>query len=234
MVLVGVGIASTSLVFQTNCNLSQLPNHGGGLHKLSTGLCGDHFQCFLSLGLVHKQIFLPFRTRFGVVAKQDMIQAKPQQLLRCKQWHAGLFRRSITFSLIAFYACSDKVGRGAFAALCTRQNVIEREVLRMFVVTAILAPVTVSNIDAGTLHRSFAAITTHMHVMSQADYRRHGKGRRRGMKNIVAIVFLDKNGAAKPQANRLGNSYGAERLVRKVQKQNSPCKQTDIPPSVYV
>jgi hypothetical protein len=133
-------------------------------------LYGDHFHCFLSRGLVHEKIFLPFRTRFGVVAKQNMIESKPQQLLRSKQRHAGLFRSAVTFSLIAFYASSDKVCRGAFAALCTRQNVIEREVLRMTVVAAILAAVTIANVDAGSLHRGFAAITTHMYVMSQANY----------------------------------------------------------------
>jgi hypothetical protein len=38
------------------------------------------------------------------------------------------------------------------------------------------------------------------------------------MKDIVAVVFLDKDRAAKPQTDRAGDTDGAERLVRKIQK----------------
>jgi hypothetical protein len=38
------------------------------------------------------------------------------------------------------------------------------------------------------------------------------------MKDIVAVVLLDKDGAAKPKANGTGNADRSERFVRKVQQ----------------
>lgn len=87
--------------------------------------------------IVHKQIFLPFRTRLGIVAKQHVIQAQSKQLLRCEQRHTSLFRRAVSFPLVALYARRYKIGRCAFTALCTWQNVIERQVFRVLVLGSI-------------------------------------------------------------------------------------------------
>jgi hypothetical protein len=38
------------------------------------------------------------------------------------------------------------------------------------------------------------------------------------MKDIVAVVFLNKHGAAKPQAHGPGNADGTKRLVREIQQ----------------
>ena len=170
------------------------------------------------LVVVHEQVLLPFRTRFGIVAKQHVIEAETQQLLRSQQRHTCLFRRSVPFPLVAFHAGGDQVRRGAFAALCTRQNVIERQVLCVFMVAAILAAVTVANVNPGTLHRRFAAVAANVHVMPQTDHRREPESRRRRMEDIVAVVLFDEYRAAKPQTHRSGDTDRTQRLIRKIQK----------------
>jgi hypothetical protein len=37
------------------------------------------------------------------------------------------------------------------------------------------------------------------------------------MKHVIAVVFFDKDGAAKPQTHGACNADGAKRFVRKVQ-----------------
>lgn len=168
--------------------------------------------------IVHKQIFLPFRTRLGVVAEQHVIKAQTQKFLRREQRHSGLFRRTVTFSLIAFYASSYKVSRSAFTALCTRQDVIQRQILGMLMVTAILAAVAVADVNSRPLHCRLSSVSTNIDVMTQADHGRDLEDRRRGTEYVFAVVLFYKDRAAKPQANRPSDTDGAQRLIRKVQK----------------
>lgn len=85
-------------------------------------LGGDGHLFFLDI--VHKQVFSPLRAIFCVVTEQNVVKAQPQEFLRRQQRHAGLLRRSVTFALVAFYACGDEVLRRRFAALGTRENVV--------------------------------------------------------------------------------------------------------------
>jgi len=57
-----------------------------------------------------------------------------------------------------------------------------------------------------------------MNVMPKANYGWDGKDGRRRVEYIVTVVFFDKDRAAKPQADRPGNTDCAQRLIRKVQK----------------
>jgi hypothetical protein len=54
--------------------------------------------------------------------------------------------------------------------------------------------------------------------MTQPDNGGHRKNGRRRMKNIIAVVFLDKNRAAKPQTDSTSYADRSQRLVRKIQK----------------
>ena len=193
----------------------------------------DKLFLFFLVRVVHEQVLLPLRTRFSVVTKQYVIESQPKQLLRRQQRHSGLFRRAVTLSLIAFYAGSDKVCRGAFAALGTRQDVIKRQILSVPMLAAILAPIAVADVNPCPLHCRLASVSTNVDVVSQADHGRDLKNCRRGTEYVIAVVLFDKDRAAKPQANRSGNTDGAQRLIRKVQKQNSSCKQTPIPPIFF-
>ena len=132
---------------------------------------------------------------------------------------SGLFRGTVTFSLIAFYACSDKVRRGAFAALSARQYVIERQVFCVFVFTAVLTTVSIANVNPGTFHCGLAAISANVDVVAQPNHRRHGKRRRGRMKDIVAIVFLDKDRTAKHR-----QTERAHQRCRAARKKNSKAK----------
>lgn len=95
---------------------------------------------------------------------------------------------------------------------------VERQILGVLALTAVLAAIAVANIDACTFHRSFTIIPPDVDVMPQAHDRRHGKGRRRGMQDIVTVILFDKNGAAKPKTNGPSHSDSAERFIRKVQQ----------------
>ena len=93
---------------------------------------------------------------------------------------------------------------------------IKSQVFGVSVFAAILASVAVTYINAGAFHCRLAAVSADVDVMTQPDNgwnAEHGRGR---MKDIVAVIFLDKNGAAKPQTNRPGNPHGPKRFVRKV------------------
>ena len=150
------------------------------------------------------------------MTKQHVIEAETQQLLRCQQRHTCLLGRAVALTLVTFDAGRDQIVRRAFAALCPRENVIERQILGVLMLAAILAAIAVANIDPGPFHRRFAVIAPNVHIMTQADNRRHRKSGRRRMENIIAVVFLDKDRAAKPQADRASHTDRAERLVRKV------------------
>ena len=138
------------------------------------------------------------------MAKQYVIEPETKQLLRGQQRHACLFRRTVPLTLVALDAGRDQILRRAFAALRSRQDVIERQVLGMLMLSAILATITVANIDSGPLHGRFAVLAANMNIMPQPHNGRHRKNRRGRMKDIVAVVFLNENGAAKPQAHGTG------------------------------
>lgn len=150
------------------------------------------------------------------MAQQHMIEPETQQFLRGKQGHACLFRCPVAFSLITFYASGDKVRRSTFASLSPRQNVVERQVLCMLVFAAILTAVSITNVNACTFHRRFTAVPADVDVVTQPNYGRHLEYRRRGTQHMLAIVFFDEHGAAKPQAYCPGNANRAKRLIRKV------------------
>lgn len=163
--------------------------------------------------VVHKQVFAPFRLIFGVVTQQHVIEAEPKQFLRRKQRHSRLLWRAIAFALIALDARGHKILRCVLAALRSRKDVIERQVFGVLVLAAILTSIAVANVNSRTLHRRLAIVATQMHVMPQPNDRRHRKSRRGGMQNIIAVVLLDKDRPAKPQANRARHANRAERLV---------------------
>ena len=171
--------------------------------------------------VVHKEVLAPLGPRFGVMAKQYVIKAEPQKLLRGKQRHACLFGSSVSFSLVALYTGGDEICGSAFAALCTRENVVERKVLCVPVIAAVLTAITVADIHPCTLHCGLPPVSADINIMTQPDNRRNTENGRRRAENVVAIVLFDKDGAAEPQANRTGDANGAERFVRKVQKQYS-------------
>ena len=172
----------------------------------------------LRLKVVHEQILSPFRTVLGVVTEQHVVEPQPQQLLRRQQRHSRLFRRAVAFALVALDTGRNEIVRRALAALSSRQNVVERQVLGMLMLAAVLAAIAVANVDAGTLHRGLAIVAADMNIMPKPHNRRHRKDRRGRMKDIVAVVFLDKNGTAKPQANGPGDADRPERLVREIQQ----------------
>lgn len=147
-----------------------------------------------------------------------MIEAESKQLLRSQERHARLLWRSVAFALIALYTRGHQVLRCVLAALCTREDVIKRQVFCVLVLGAILAAIAVANVDSRPLHGRLAAVATQMHVMSQPNNRRHGKNCRGRTQNVIAIILLDKDRSAKPQANRARDADRAERLVRKIQK----------------
>ena len=147
-----------------------------------------------------------------------MIEPETQKLLRGQQWHACLLGSAVTFSLVALHAGRDEIRRGAFTTLCSRQDVIERQVLRVAMITAVLAAIAVANVDTRTLHRRLTAIAPHMNIVSQPNDGRNRKRCRRRMENIVAVVLFDKHRAAKPKAHRTSDADSTERLVRKVQQ----------------
>ncbi len=99
-----------------------------------------------------------------------MVEAETQQLLRRQQRHSRLLRRAVAFSLVAFYAGRDQILGRVFAALSTRKNVIERQVLSVTMLAAILAAIAVSNVDTRTLHRRLAVIAPQMNVMTQPHH----------------------------------------------------------------
>lgn len=90
---------------------------------------------------------------------------------------------------------------------------VECQVLGMFAFAAVLAAIAITNIDPGTFHGRFSIVSTNMDVVSQPHDGRDRERCRRRVQNIVAVIFFDKNSAAKPQTNSPCNTDGAERLI---------------------
>jgi hypothetical protein len=175
---------------------------------------------------IHKQVLFPLRARLGVMAKQYVIEAQPQEFLRREQRHPRLLGRSIAFPLVALDARRNQVRRSTFAALRPGKYVVKRQVLRVAMLPAVLAPVAVADVNPSTLHRRFGTIATDVDVVTEPHHRGHGECRGRRMKNVIPIVLLDVNGTAKPQAHRPRHTDSSKRLVRKIQQQYSSGQQT--------
>ena len=184
------------------------------LEQLVLTLCCHYLG--LLVNIVHKEILAPLGSVLGVMTEQHVIEAEPEQLLRGQQRHACLLGRAVALTLVTLDARRHEVLRRALAALRTRKNMIERQVLGVLVLCAILAAITVADVDARTLHRGLAIIAADVHIVTQPNHGRHGKRGRRRMQHIVAVIFLNKNGTAKPQAHRARHAHRAERLVREI------------------
>lgn len=152
------------------------------------------------------------------MTKQDVVEPEAKQLLRCQQRHASLLRRTISFSLIALHARRNEVLRCALAALCTGKDVIQSQVFGMPVFTAVLAAVTVADVYPSPLHRCLTIVASEVDIVAQPDDRGDRKRRRRRMKNIRAVIFLNEDRSAKPKANSTRYAHRSERLVGKIQK----------------
>lgn len=151
------------------------------------------------------------------MTKQDVIKPEPKQFLRSEQRHTGLLGRAVAFALIAFDAGRHEILRGVFAALSPRQNMIQCEIFCVTVFAAVLASITVTDVDACALHRILIVLAAQMDIVAQANDRRHGKGRRRRMQNIVAVILLNKHSSAEPQADGSRNADRSKRFIRKIQ-----------------
>ena len=148
--------------------------------------------------VVHKQILLPLRPRFGIVAEQNVVEPQTEQLLRSQKRHACLLRSAIAFSLIALYARRYEIRGSALPTLGAREDVIEREVLGVAMLSAVLATITITNVNPCTLHCGLASIATDVNIMSKPNHGRNGEDGRRRMENIVAVFLFNKYRTAKP------------------------------------
>lgn len=100
------------------------------------------------------------------MAEQNVVEPKPKKLLRCEQGHTRLLGRSVAFSLIAPDTGGDQVLRGRCAALGFRKNVVQSKIPRRILISAILAFISVANIDTGPFHRIFAPSATDVNIVS--------------------------------------------------------------------
>lgn len=142
-----------------------------------------------------------------------MVEPKPQQLLRGQERHPRLLRRSVTLALVAFDARGDQVMRRALAALSTREDVVQRQVLGVLMLAAVLTPITVTNVDPGPFHRGLAVVAANVNIMPQPDNRWDRKRDRGRMQHIVPVILLDKHSPAEIKAYRPRNTDGAQRLI---------------------
>ena len=149
---------------------------------------------------------------------REVVEAKSKQLLRGKKGHPRLLRRAITFALIALHTRSDKVLWCRFAALSTRQNVVERQILSVSVLAAVLTTITIADVDPGTFHRRFASGATHIYIMTQANDRRQLEAEGRGPD--LALVRRDNlDLPLAPKRDSFLPVDDLEGLVRGVQKE---------------
>ena len=150
------------------------------------------------------------------MTKQDVVKPETQKLLRREKRHSGLFGRAVAFALVAFDASRHEIVRDAFAALRARQDVVERQILGVFVLAAVLTAIAVADIDPGALHCRFLAAAFDVNVGTQAHDRRYANFRRRRMQNVFAVVFLDGQFTREPHTDSARYADRAERFVRKV------------------
>jgi hypothetical protein len=76
--------------------------------------------------------------------------------------------------------------------------VIERQILRVLVIAALLAAIPVTDINPCPFHRRLASVATHVNIMPKADDRRYREHCRRRVENVVTIVFLNEHRTAEP------------------------------------
>ncbi len=164
----------------------------------------------------HKQIFLPFGFRLGVMTQKNVVESDAQKFLRAEQRHSRLFGCAVAFALVAGNTSRHEILRNGFAALRSRQNMVERQILRVFVVAAVLTAIFVADINSRPLHRRFLTLAAHVNISSQTNHARNLDSLRRRAQNIRAVVFFDRHFAAKPQADRPRHANRAERFVRKI------------------
>src|SRR5688572_5084723 len=101
------------------------------------------------------------------MAKQYVIEPQTKQFLRRKQRHPRLFRCSVALTLVAFYARRHQVGRRAFATLSAGQDMVQRQVLCVTVIAAILAAIAIADVNASTLHRRLRTVAADVDVMTE-------------------------------------------------------------------
>lgn len=147
------------------------------------------------------------------MTEKHVVQTQPKQLLRGQKRHSRLLGRPVALALVTPLAGGDEILRSRRSALCFGHDVIERQILGVFVVAAILATITIPNIDPGPLHRAVAPTAADIDVMAQAHDRRNAKLNRRGPKNVVAVKFLDIQLVAHLHADRPRDADRAKRLV---------------------
>ncbi len=147
------------------------------------------------------------------MAKQNAVESDAQISLRSQKWHSRLFGRAVSFALIAFNTSRRQILRSAFAALRPRQNMVKRQIRRVFVVAAVLTAIFVADINSRPFHRRLVAFAMNVDVSSQANNARNFDSLRRRAQNIRAVIFLDENFSAKPHTNRPRHANRAERFI---------------------
>lgn len=88
----------------------------------------------------------------------------------------------------------------------------------MLMIAAVLATISVADVDACSFHGRLAPVAANMNVMTQPHDGRDREGCRRRMENVVTVVLFDEDRAAKPKANRTSDADGSQRFVRKIQQ----------------
>lgn len=126
------------------------------------------------------------------MAKEHVVQAKSQQLLRREKRHSSLLRSPVSFALIAPDARGCQVLGCGRSALRLREYVVEGQVLCVSVVPAILAAIAVPYVNAGAFHRIFAAPAPDMNVLSEPHDRRDFEFSGRRAKDVFTVKLFDK------------------------------------------
>jgi hypothetical protein len=132
------------------------------------------------------------------MTEQYVVEAEPEEFLRGQQGHSGLLRRPVAFALITFYTSRNKVMWSALAALRTGKNVVESQILCVLGLAAVLAAISIANVDPGPFHRRLTIVAADVYVVAQPDDGRHRENGRGRMQNVVSVVFLDENGTPEP------------------------------------
>src|SRR5687767_7094403 len=107
------------------------------------------------------------------MAEQYAVESELEKFLRGQKRHSCLFRRAVALTLVALDTSRHQVLRRRFAALCARQYMVKRQFFGVLMLAAILAAITVTNINSRPFHRRFATATMHIDVMTKAHYAWH-------------------------------------------------------------
>src|SRR5262245_46288356 len=101
---------------------------------------------------VHEEILAPFSTRLCVVAKHHALELHTQRRLRSQQRHACFRGRAIALPLVAGDTRRHDVHGRVISTTRTRQNVIECQVARHLLQTAVLTTKLVAHVNTRSLH----------------------------------------------------------------------------------